>query len=70
MLGSNLSQTMDRLPRERETWANRAEFILSSVGYAVGIGNVWRFPYVCFSGGGGKFMEKYALEYNITLELL
>jgi len=37
----------------RGAWGNQLEFILTMVGFAVGLGNVWRYPYLCFKNGGG-----------------
>lgn len=39
---------------EREHWGGKVEYLLAIAGNIVGIGNVWRFPYLCYKNGGGK----------------
>lgn len=45
--------------QKRETFAGRGSFIFAAIGSAVGLGNIWRFPYVAYANGGGAFIVPY-----------
>lgn len=71
------SSGSDRLKpklKKREVWGKKIDFLLACVGFSVGLGNVWRFPFLCYRNGGGRndltiFSEKFDVALKIYLIL-
>lgn len=56
---------------ERINWTSRLGFILASAGAAVGLGAIWKFPYLAGSNGGSAFLFPYlVLSFTIGLTLV
>ncbi|XP_034812164.2 sodium- and chloride-dependent transporter XTRP3 isoform X1 [Pan paniscus] len=49
------------MEKARPLWANSLQFVFACISYAVGLGNVWRFPYLCQMYGGGSFLVPYII---------
>lgn len=57
-LPKHMLQASEEKMEERGQWSNKLEFILSVAGSIIGLGNVWRFPYLCYKNGGGEWKKK------------
>ena len=48
-------------PTKRQKWSNKIQFLFGCMGFSIGLGNVWRFPYLCYRDGGGKHITLVCL---------
>ena len=65
---TSTDKTKKETEEHNEVWSNQVQFILTAVGLAVGLGNVWRFPYLAYAHGGAAFLIPYIF-FGVTFGL-
>jgi hypothetical protein len=50
----------------REQWSEKLDFLLSIIGFAVDLANIWRFPYLCYKNGGGSLFQTFLIEVILS----
>lgn len=58
---TNINKLLRPKPEVKEHWASKTGFVLAAIGSAVGLGNIWRFPYAVSENGGGAFLIPYII---------
>lgn len=66
--GGEESQLSSSEPPARDGWNSKIEYFLAQVGFSVGLGNVWRFPYLCHQNGGGEEPVSVTVLLNVISE--
>lgn len=56
MVDTGMDHPANSIPT-RGQWSNKMEFLLAVAGQIIGLGNVWRFPYLCYKNGGGESLD-------------
>lgn len=54
--GQQITETAKTAGKERASWGNDVEFLMSCIAMSVGLGNIWRFPFTALENGGGKLL--------------